>query len=186
MRFLRLNVLISTLLPTVFAACGSNLFPNNADVCNVGPDSTASLETLVIVNESATGQCQALFAINGDQVYQYGRVIYTGLNNVRTTALALSTITDAAPTLTGSYTLSFPVPHTSILGGSPATVSVTYYANVLGATVQFSSTAITFTENHLPTITSTFSVSTSTIPVQVTVRKCHLQVPIHLLCITKC
>jgi hypothetical protein len=178
MRFLFfINVLISTFLPSVLAAntCGSFLVPANG-TCNVGPDSDSDLEALVVLDELVPGDCRLNLAILAvtDKVYEYGSAIYTGLDGLASTVPALNTITNASPGILGTYTLSFPVANTAISGGSPVTVSVTYWGTIpfINKSTAFSTIAATFTQIHSPTITAIATTMTLTTPVQVFTGKC--------------
>ncbi|KAH7037601.1 uncharacterized protein B0I36DRAFT_380772 [Microdochium trichocladiopsis] len=135
--------------------------PGPAAQCNVGPDETDYLAVLEIVAQDSRGECQANVAPFGGQYYELGTVVFTGVDNVVSTAGAINIISDITPSITGTYTFSFPVPHTSISVGSPVAVYVGYSIPGYGI---FATSTSSWTENHLPTIALTASTTTSTTP----------------------
>ena len=159
---LLITVLLAS-LPLLSADCFNYGYPGSGATCNVGPDSDTYLETLLIVGESSPGECQANAAPFGGEYYEKGKVVFMGVDNQISTVSALNTISDVTPTLTGTYTFSYPVQHTSILAG-PVTAWVTYSIPGYG---DFASASSVWTEIHQPTVVYTISTSTSTTPYQV-------------------
>ncbi|KAF3918157.1 hypothetical protein ABW20_dc0101814 [Dactylellina cionopaga] len=157
-------VFASALVPFASAICYDYGYPPPAAVCNVSPDSNSYLAILEVVSEDTTGECQASDAPYGGQYYEKAKVVYTGVDNQVSTVSALSTISDVSPTLTGTYTFSYNIPHTSILNGSPVTVYVVYSIPGFG---DFATSTSAWTETHVSTVLYTVSTSTSTTPYQV-------------------
>lgn len=155
---------LTALLPRVAGICYDLGFPGPGAVCNVGPDSTANLALLEVVAENAPGECQAAAAPFGGQYYEGQSVAFTGADGVVSTVGALNVVSDVTPQLTGTYTFSYNVPHTSIKDQSPVTVFVSYSIPGFG---WFATSTSVFAMTHVPTLFSTLATVTSTTATQI-------------------
>jgi hypothetical protein len=110
----QLRQLVAVIFLSIFtsicsAACQWRTYPDEGATCNAAPDTTSYLETVIFIAEDNAGECQAFYAGNSDRISQDARVTYTGNDGSATVASAFSTVSDAYPQITGTYTFNYNV-----------------------------------------------------------------------------
>jgi hypothetical protein len=149
------------------AQCPFFLYPSDNDNCNSDPNTFALFESLVELadTDAGSGECEAAVAGWHDQANNWATLIYTGLDGVVSTAASVNTLELNYPSIVGTYTMQYNVPHTAIAAGSVVTVTAVWDEISNPAVSQ--DYGVTFTLNHISTILYTGVTSTITYPIQV-------------------